>query len=156
MKKGGGHSYSHAVHGITHTHTHAPLLLPGCSMCCGLSARHASSPRVAHTVAHTCPCHHHHRVDACLAVCPLPLLLRCVLSQRGERRGEAVRPRCHDRCGGGVAGCEQHVPCWHQQTIQHSKGKGGGRGGAATRTACERDTPSSPSATSLGLLARGR
>ena len=71
-----------------------------------------------------------------------------------------MRPRCHDRCGGGVAGCEQHVPCWHQQTTQHSMGKEGG--GAAIHTACECDTllPLShqrkQASTSLQLLARGR
>ena len=70
--------------------SHTPLLLPGCSMCCGLDASHASTPRVAHTVAHTSVSSSSSRVDVCPAVCPLLLLLLmgCVLSQRGERRGE--------------------------------------------------------------------
>ena len=156
MRGGGGgeeHSYSHTVRGITHTHM----------CCCQVAACAVAWMLAMHqqlvwsTQGHTPPCHHphhHHRVDACLAVCPLPLLLRRVLPQREERRGEAVRSRCRDWCGGGVAGCEQHVACWHQQTTQHSKGKGGGRGGAATRTACERDTPSSPLSHQPGVVGK--
>ena len=30
-----------------------------------------------------------------------------------------MRPRCHDRCGGGVAGCEQHVLCCVVCWCQH-------------------------------------
>ena len=77
------------VCGITPTPTHTSVQ-PGCSTCSGLNARHASTPRVAHTVAHTSVSSSSSRVDVCPAVCPLLLLLLmgCVLSQRGERRGE--------------------------------------------------------------------
>ena len=161
MRGGGGgeeHSYSHTVRGITHTHT------PLC--CC----------QVAACAVPWMPAMHHHlvwrtqwqtpasviiiitfgcmpgRLPPCCCCC---CCYYCDVCCHRERRGEAVRSRCHEWYG--VAGCEQHVPCWHQQTTQHSKGKG--RGGAATRTVTHPPPLShqhKQAATSLELLARGR
>ena len=86
------------VCGITPTPTHTSVQ-PGCSMCCGLGARHASTPHVAHTVTHTCPCHHHHvwmpvwpSVPRCCCCCCCDVC--CHRERRGEeRRGsEATMP----------------------------------------------------------------
>ena len=143
MRGGGGgeeHSYSHTVRGITHTH-----------MCCCQVAACAVAWMLAmhqhlvwRTQWHTPPCHHPHHVWMHVR----SSVPRCCCDVYCHREGrEEERQLGHDAMTRVVvvaAGCEHHVACWHQQTIQHSKGKGGGRGGAATRTACERDTPSSP------------
>ena len=82
------------VCGITPTPTHTSVQ-PGCSMCCGLDASHASTARVEHTVAHTCPCHHHHHVWMYVWPSVSAAATMCAVTERrGEERGgsEATMP----------------------------------------------------------------
>ena len=90
-----------------------------------------------------------------------PCVPRCCCDVYCHREGrEEERQLGHDAMTRVVvvaAGCEHHVAWWHQQTTQHSKGKG--RGGAATRTVTHPPSPLShqhkQATTSLQLLARG-
>ena len=148
-RRGGGHSCSHTVHGITHTPTHTSVQ-PGCSTCSGLNARHASTPRVAHTVAHTSVSSSSSRVDVCPAVCPCRCCCCCCDVYCHREGREEERQLGHDAMTRVVvvaAGCEHHVAWWHQQTTQHSKGKG--RGGAATRTVTHPPPPQPSAQTSI-------
>ena len=90
-----------------------------------------------------------------------PCVPRCCCDVYCHREGrEEERQLGHDAMTRVVvvaAGCEHHVAWWHQQTTQHSKGKG--RGGAATRTVTHPPPLShqhKQAATSLELVARGR
>ena len=105
---------------------HTPLLGTGCGRCRGVEARHASTPRVVHTVACT------HRVivvvmaPGCLPrlsapwappSCCCPYL--CAVTEKEERRGEAVRPRRHDRRGVGGGGWMLAAASATSSTVQH-------------------------------------
>ena len=156
-RRGGGHSCSHTVHGITHTPTHTSVQ-PGCSTCSGLGARmyeHLVWCTQWHTpvrviIIITC---------GCLSGRVSPAAAAAAVYCHREGR-EEERQLGHDAMTRVVvvaAGCEHHVAWWHQQTTQHSKGKG--RGGAATRTVTHPPPLShqhKQAATSLELLARGR
>ena len=79
------------VCGITHTHTRTSVaarlqhvLWPECSPCINTSCGAHSGTHLRVIIIITCGC-----MSGRLSLPLLPLLLRCVLSQRGEeRRGE--------------------------------------------------------------------
>ena len=146
------------IHTATHCMaSHTPLC------CCQIAACAVAWVPAMHqhpvwsTHWHTPPCHHPHHVWMHVR----SSVPRCCCDVYCHREGrEEERQLGHDAMTRVVvvaAGCEHHVAWWHQQTTQHSKGKG--RGGAATRTVTHPPPLShqhKQAATSLELLARGR